>query len=397
MKRALFCYDGPLYKDVEGHYHDSILNDQMFERYFAVADELSVAIRIRSLESSGLPEDIDQIRDSHIQVIEIPNLSSVGGLLRDSINAQTVLKKAIAEADLIFVRLPSMIGNFAVDLARKSGKPYLIEVVGCPWDSYRNYNFRGRLFAPVAKTLMTRHVECAPFVVYVTSEFLQKRYPTSGKSIACSNVELASTSEAILGARLRRIQNLNGNSTLIIGTAAGIDVRYKGQQYVIKALGKLKAEGMTNLTYQLAGGGTGTYLMQLAKEYGVESSVEFIGQLPHEQVFGWLDSIDIYIQPSRQEGLPRSVIEAMSRGVPCLGASTAGIPELLQPDCIFSNTAAEVSEIADLLKRASCSSDILSRWAKRNFLEAKKYERSRLTARRSNFFKEFASYSVGIK
>ena len=35
--KAVFCYDGPLYKDKNGNYYDSILNDQMFERYFKVS------------------------------------------------------------------------------------------------------------------------------------------------------------------------------------------------------------------------------------------------------------------------------------------------------------------------------------------------------------------------
>lgn len=30
--KALFCYDGPMYKDENGFYHDSILSVMMFER-----------------------------------------------------------------------------------------------------------------------------------------------------------------------------------------------------------------------------------------------------------------------------------------------------------------------------------------------------------------------------
>ena len=49
----------------------------------------------------------------------------------------------------------------------------------------------------------------------------------------------------------------------------------------------------------------------------------------------YYDSIDIYVQPSKQEGLPRAVIEAMSRGCPVLGTDIAGIPELIQERCLF--------------------------------------------------------------
>ena len=64
-------------------------------------------------------------------------------------------------------------------------------------------------------------------------------------------------------------------------------------------------------------------------------------------MFEWLDDMDLYIQPSLQEGLPRAVVEAMSRGLPALGAHTGGIPELLGEDCIFPRKG--VDAIAELL------------------------------------------------
>ena len=66
-----------------------------------------------------------------------------------------------------------------------------MEVVGCPWDAYWNYSLKGKIVAPFATYMMKRRVKSAPFVLYVTNKFLQKRYPTKGKKINCSNVELA--------------------------------------------------------------------------------------------------------------------------------------------------------------------------------------------------------------
>ena len=41
------------------------------------------------------------------------------------------------------------------------------------------------------------------------------------------------------------------------------------------------------------------------------------------------DNIDVFIMPSLQEGLPRSMVEAMSRGCNVIGSRVGGIPELL--------------------------------------------------------------------
>ena len=382
--KALFCYDGPLYKDSEGNYYDSILNDQMFERYFKIATELEIIIRTRDIDAKSGSKKMGRLSNPNISVVECPNLSSISGLVKGYAAVEKLLEERVESTDIAFIRLPSVIGNLAVDVCRKTGKKYLIEVVGCPWDSYWNYSLKGKIVAPAAMLSMKRRVASAPYVLYVTNQFLQNRYPTKGKQVNCSNVELAPMNEEILTRRIEKISQQKAK--FCVGTAAGLDVLYKGQQYVIKALGELKKEGVTSIEYQLIGGGTGDYLRQVAKECGVEDQVKIIGQMPHDAVFAWLDELDTYIQPSRQEGLPRSLIEGMSRGLPCLGAKTAGIPELLDADFVFSNSTTEVAEIATLLKRLIANKNLQEKQAKRNFEEAKKYQREILVDRRTEFF-----------
>jgi glycosyltransferase involved in cell wall biosynthesis len=109
----------------------------------------------------------------------------------------------------------------------------------------------------------------------------------------------------------------------------------------------------------------------------------FFGSLPHDEVFDWLDTIDIYVQPSKQEGLPRAQIEAMSRGVPSFGSKAGGIPELLDREFIFNT----VKEICDIL--LSLDTDTMIEQAKRNFSESKKYDKASIERHRQLFFKDF--------
>ena len=384
--KAVFCYDGPLYKDKNGNYYDSILNDQMFERYFKVADLLELVIRIRDVnEKTGLKK-MGKISNPNIHVTECPNLSSIKGLLINQKKSKIIIENSIRQADLIFIRVPSVIGNISIDIAKKLKKKYLVEVVGCPWDAYWNYSLKGKIVAPFATYIMKKRVKNAPFVLYVTNKFLQERYPTKGKQINCSNVELAEADNEILTARIDKINNYSSTSVYKIGTAAGLDVLYKGQQYIIQAIAELKKKGITNIENELIGGGTGSYLKNLSRKLDVEDQVKILGQMPHDEVFLWLDGLDIYAQPSRQEGLPRSVIEAMSRALPCIGAKTAGIPELLNWECIFSNSSSEISEICLILSNMIQSSNSMKKYAEENFVESKKYSRKTLVNRRTHFF-----------
>ena len=48
-----------------------------------------------------------------------------------------------------------------------------------------------------------------------------------------------------------------------------------------------------------------------------------------DKVFEWLDTIDLYVQPSLTEGMPRAAIEAMSRGCPVVVSDVGGLKNLV--------------------------------------------------------------------
>lgn len=386
MKKLLFCYDGPLRKDEESEYYGSSLTDEVLKRYEVIAEEIQVAIRVRQIKKEKAQKELKKITKEKYRIIECPNISSLNGLLFKRKECKEILKKEIMSSDYIIARLPSMIGNLAVDLARKSQKPYLIEVVGCPWGTLWNHSLKGKLFAPTMTYMTKKRVKNAAYVLYVTKEFLQKKYPTKGKSINCSDVILNNIDEVAFHSKEEKIFKQEEKKVKVITTTAAVNVRYKGQQYVIKALYKLKKRGKL-FKYWIIGGGDNHYLKNLVKKYRLEKEVQFIGSLPHEKVFEKLEETDIYIQPSKQEGLPRALIEAMSRGCLCIGAKTGGIPELLEKSFVFPK--GNVKTLKDILEKVN-KEQILEQM-KRNFEESKKYDKDILQDRRNNFYKDFAN------
>lgn len=304
---------------------------------------------------------------------------------------KTILRENISNNDAIIVRLDSFMGLQTIRECRKIGKPYMIELVGCVWDSFWNHGICGKILAPYLFLRTRKEVRNSPFVVYVTNEFLQHRYPTKGVQTNISNVKLYRQSNEVLENRLRKIAQMEGK--IVLGTAANVDIRYKGQQFVIAALGRLKTEGFSNFEYQILGAGDQTYLRHITRKYGVEEQVHFLGSYPHEKVYNWLkNDLDVYIQPSLQEGLPRAVIEAMSVGVPCVGSNVAGIPELLDPEWVFNRKGDKPKEIAELLKRINKKR--LEKQAKRSFEVAFQYDYSILLEKRFEILEQYKNLII---
>lgn len=385
--KLLFCHDGPMSMDTEGNAYPQNFTEEVLARYFTIADNMSFLVRTRLVDPNKT--NAKRINNDSLKIVSIPNLSTASGVITNRSKMRDAIRKEMVDSDLLIARLPSQVGFMAIDIANKMKKPYLVEVVACPWDAFWNHSLKGKLVAPFMYYSTKKYVKNAEYVLYVTNEFLQKRYPTKGKSIGCSDVALKKLDLNILENRLEKIARKSINDPIIIGTTAAMNVRYKGQEYVIKAISKLIDEGF-NFEYYLVGGGDTEYLRSIAKKYNVTDRIKFLGLLPHDEVFEYLDNIDIYVQPSRQEGLPRALVEAMSRGCPSMGSTTGGIPELLDKEFIFQNGS--IKEICKLLRKMD-KQNMLEQ-AKRSFNKAKEYDKDLLNDKRLSFYKQFKEESI---
>ncbi len=379
--KLVFVHDGTLKYDENGNYYGTAVTPNSLSRYQYMSDDITVVIRTYPFKEGESRARYMLIPNSY-KIVHVDNYMSLKGMIFDRKKVRKQLEDILKDADLTICRFSGETGKIAADICHKKKKAYIVECVGCAWDSYWNYNGKGKLIAPYQYYDQKKLIKKAPYVIYVTDKFLQKRYPTKGKSIAASNVELMPMHESNLKKRISKIENEDKNHSLVLGTAAAIDVRYKGQVYVMEAMSILKKEGI-HFRYQLIGGGNKDYLMGEAKRFGVQDDVEFLGTIPHEKVFEWVDGLDIYVQPSNQEGLPRALIEAMSRACPAIGSTTAGIPELLDNEAIF--TRKKVAELVEVLRKMH-NPDLRLVQAKTNYNTALNYQRKVIYNRRNMFF-----------
>lgn len=359
----------------------------VWKRYLSIFNDILVCTRSHQV-SSQLTEGVDLLSSEHVRFDDRVGMFK-GPEVFFSKRIKKILRENIKNSDGIIIRLDSFLGLLGIKECIRQNKPFVTEVVGCAWDSFWNHGISGKILAPFMFLMMKNAVRKSPYTIYVTKQFLQNRYPTKGINTNISNVDLPIVDKYILADRLKRISNLDSTSKLHLMTTANVGVRYKGFQYVIKALGRIKKEyGDCQFIYHIVGEGDQSYLREIASKENVADNIIFHGALSHSQVFEQLKDIDIYIQPSLQEGLPRAMIEAMSYGLPCIGTDVAGIPELINSDYIYKRNKNMPKQIASLLRNTD--KEKLLKEAKTNFESAKDYYSPILNARRTEFLRQYA-------
>lgn len=104
----------------------------------------------------------------------------------------------------------------------------------------------------------------------------------------------------------------------------------KGIDILIEALAILKQKGRGDIRLYLVGHGKEEEALRAqAARTGVEDMVVFCGMQLHSAVPNWIAACDVLCLPSRREGCPNVVLEALASGRPVVAAGVGGVPEIL--------------------------------------------------------------------
>ncbi|MCL2252989.1 MAG: glycosyltransferase [Lachnospiraceae bacterium] len=103
----------------------------------------------------------------------------------------------------------------------------------------------------------------------------------------------------------------------------------KGYDIAIQAFAKLLSEGYSNVRWYVIGDGNEkARLMKLIKKHNLTSNFILLGS--RENPAPYVAEADIYIQPSRFEGFPLTLQEALILHKPCLTTNFEGVSDLLK-------------------------------------------------------------------
>ena len=145
MVAGYFC-EGPIYVDSDNKHYGVAYNNDLFSRYFKYCNRLKICMRIFYKKDCTA---LSEITLENIDFYKCINLSSVSGRLKKH-EAKKTIEEVLTTCDFAIIRLPSYIGGMATEVCNKKSIPYIVEMVGCPWDSLRNHSLLGKMLAPSA-------------------------------------------------------------------------------------------------------------------------------------------------------------------------------------------------------------------------------------------------------
>lgn len=355
-------------------------------RYLAVFDTVSVAARVRNVPAvSG---EYTRIDGPGVSVHGLPDYAGPRAFLKIRREFRRQAALAVREEDAVLLRVGCSPLAAAIESAlRGTGHPYGVEVITDPHMVFAPGAIRHQL-RPIFRQMFTRQLkrQCvnAATATYVTRSALQVPYPAGPETYSThySDVDLP-PGAFVAGARSGAL--LAGIPTIVsIGSMAQL---YKGFDVLIEAVARCVDRGLGLRLVLIGDGRHRPELEDQVERRGLSQHVTFLGQLPgggaiREQ----LDQADLFVLASRTEGLPRVMIEAQARALPCIGTDIGGIPELLDAaDLVAPN---DPEALATGIARVMSDGALRARQSARNLAVAHSYGEQVLQARRTGFLQE---------
>lgn len=379
-KRFQVDKDGNVYTDNEnstGYY--------FFRRYLDVFDSVTVIGRAHC----GVTTANAPVTGPGVTFHSLPFFWGAGQYVRKSLAIKKEIRSFCAEAkknSAFIARCPSVFGGLLAKELIRSDFPYAVEVVSDPFEVYSPGSIKHPL-RPILRILspinLKKYCSNACAVSYVTQSTLQKRYPAATDAFMThySSIRMKGT-YLVNNPRLYE----DKIKPLSMITVCTLEQLYKGTDTLIDAVAACRQMGADVYLTIVGDGRFRSYLEKQVVCKGIDDRVSFLGRLnAGDAVKKQLDLADLFVLPSKGEGLPRAMIEAMARALPCLGTNASGIPELLSPE--------EMVPVGDAVGLAQKISNLyhhpgrMNQMSRRNLEKAKDYIDDTLKDRRNAFYK----------
>lgn len=383
--RVLVALDARFDQTPDGAVWSFWMPPTYWDPYLAVFEEVACVARVRSVEQ--VPADWHRVDSGRVRFIPVPYYVGLAAFLPRALAVRRAAQRSLGDSDAVVLHCGSQVATQLLPLLARRRQPYGLQVLGDLHDVFAP-GVVDHPVRPLLRWWLTRRQrqQCwgASCVLYVTQHVLQQRYPARAEafSVGCSDVEL--TAAAFVDAPRRPSARSGPHRLLMVGSLAQL---YKAPDVLLDAIEICAGQG---LDLQLAIVGDGRFrpgLEARCRRRGLDQRVRFLGQLPAgAAIREQLDQADLFVLPSKTEGLPRAIVEAMARGLPCIGSTVGGIPELLAAEDLVP--AGDAQALAAKICEVVSNPLRMAEMSARNLARAQEFRKEALWGRRVEFYRQ---------
>jgi glycosyltransferase involved in cell wall biosynthesis len=288
-----------------------------------------------------------------------------------NIKAFRQLKKIMQSENFCAVHCHSPMGGLLARLVAKSSGIYPVIYTAHGFHFYRGAPCKNWLIYYNIEKYLSKYTDI--LVTINKEDYARAKDFYSKKVVFVPGVGIdLSRFENIKISRKEKRAELGIPDNSVVLLSIGEMNKRKNHETVLKALVQLENK---NYVYLVCGRGElESYLMSLADKFGIIDKVKFLGfrnDIPEICI-----ASDIFVFPSYQEGLPVSVMEAMSAGLPIIGSKIRGNTDLIQNgNGGFLHAPEDYISIARSIDKLIDNHELRQEMGNRNREEVKKYDK----------------------
>lgn len=338
--------------DQDNFWTDNAFPYVFWTRYLNVFTSVNIVARVNEVSSPRA--DWRRVDGPNVNFVNLPAYIGPIEFIKILPYLIRILRKRrFVERNIIY-RVPGILSTFYNLFAVKSSQCFGVEVVGDPADVFAEGASK-HFFRPFFKWLFVKMLKAqcqgAVSLSYVTEFSLQQRYPPNSFAFSThySSIQLDADDFT-----KRLVYSISQQIKIVC--IGNLTQPYKGCDFMLQALAQLKRQKIDCHVTWVGGGYLLTDMQQLAKELGVYGNIEFVGNLASRQLIKeQLDRADMFVLTSRQEGLPRVLIESMARSLVCIATNVGGVKELISKELIIERDNKD--QLVEVIERVSQQSE----------------------------------------
>lgn len=382
-------------------YAEKVIDKQYLDRYLNVFDEITICARVSKTLIKHMPEPLV---DNRISIIPLPDKSATGIMMNCKEIAKKISKQCSnyqgkTKVDGLIIRGPSSISYLAYEVYKLTKLPYVVEMVINPKNFfYDRHGLKGWIIGFIGTHIIVNHTKklCydANGVCYVTKHILQDSYPSRSikQGFSDNNYFDAYALDVMLDENgfSNNIFYHNKNESFIICHTGWMVGENKGHRLVLQVLKHLIDDGLNCKIKFIGDGPMKNSFMTYAKELGLSDNVVFLGQVNgYTKLQKELATSHLFLFPSRIEGLPRAIVEAMANSLPVVSFDNDGIPELINSRYLAH--VGDIEKLYTLTKMFYENEELRVMVANENFYKAHDYKTEIFDKTRRDFFIKFSN------